>query len=173
MRSSRPRLLVLTPDYPPAPGGIQHVAERVVHHLERGFEARVVTLGAGDGRDNGVPVRRVPDRGSRRVGNVLLNTRGVGEAVGFRPDIVLSLHIAASPAAALVQRHLGAPFVQYLHADEVRNRAALARFGLSRADAVVAVSRYTRELALAHGAAPDRVHVISPGVHLPAEPDAP
>src|SRR5207244_6798995 len=40
-----PRLLVLTPDFPPAPGGIQVLTHRLVAGLE-GFERRIVTLGA-------------------------------------------------------------------------------------------------------------------------------
>ncbi len=171
MSTGHPRLLVLTPDYPPAAGGIQHVAERVVEHLDGGFEVRVVTLGSADGPEagpGGAAVRRVPEWGSRRAGNVLLNLRGIGEAVAFGPRIVLSVHIATSPAAALVQRHLGAPFVQYLHADEVTARPALARFAVCRATACIAVSRHTAALACAAGAAPRRVHIVPPGVDLPA-----
>ena len=42
---TRPRLLLLTPDYPPAPGGIQVVAERLAEGLER-FQTRTVALAA-------------------------------------------------------------------------------------------------------------------------------
>lgn len=170
MSTGHPRLLVLTPDYPPAAGGIQHVAERVVEHLDRGFEVRVVTLGWEEGHEDGlqrVPVHRVPEWRSRRAGNVLLNLRGIAEAVVFGPQIVLSVHIATSPAAALMQRHLGAPFVQYLHADEVTARPALARFAVRRAAKCIAVSRHTAALASAAGASPHRVRILPPGVDLP------
>src|SRR5882724_224726 len=39
----KPRLLVLTPDFPPAYGGIQLLVSRLVEHLER-FDIRVVTF---------------------------------------------------------------------------------------------------------------------------------
>ena len=37
------RMLVLTPDYPPARGGIQLLVHRIVHNATR-LKARVVTL---------------------------------------------------------------------------------------------------------------------------------
>ena len=80
-----------------------------------------------------------------------------------RPDVVLSMHIVAGPAAALLRRQLGIPFVQYIHAKEVGARPALARFALTRADRVIAVSHYTRDLALAAGANPGRDRADLPG----------
>ena len=74
-----------------------------------------------------------------------------------RPDVVLSTHIVASPAAAWIRHQLGVPFVQYVHAKEVGAKPGLARFALTRADRVVTVSRYTSRLAMAAGARPERV----------------
>jgi phosphatidylinositol alpha-1,6-mannosyltransferase len=90
-----------------------------------------------------------------------------------RPDVVLSMHIVAGPAAALLRRQLAIPFLQYIHAKEVGARPALARFALTRADRVVAVSHYTRGLAVAAGADPNRISLIYPGVDLPPEALAP
>jgi phosphatidyl-myo-inositol dimannoside synthase len=80
---------------------------------------------------------------------------------------VLSTHIVVSPAAALLRRQLGIPFVQYVHAKEIGVRPGLARFALTRADRVIAVSRYTRGLAVAAGARSARVALINPGVDAP------
>ncbi len=175
IKALKPRVLVLTPDFPPAFGGIQLLMHRLVANWTR-VEARVVTLDAPGARefdrDERPPPARVrchPVLGRTAVIGAL-NAGSVLAAVRFRPDNVLSGNINASPAAWAVERLLGAPYVQYLHGREAVIRPRLTAFGLSRASAVVAVSEYTRELALAHGARPERVHRISPGVDVGAEP---
>src|SRR5271155_3712307 len=96
-RVRMPRLLVITPDYPPAHGGIQVFAHRIAS-LIRGFETRIVALdGPGAeqfdaGQD--LRIRRVPtDRRLRGGRNLLLNAFALAEALRFRPDVTLSLHI--------------------------------------------------------------------------------
>ena len=172
----RPRVLVLTPDFPPAHGGIQVLVDRVVGSWRR-VDARVVTLGSRRDRPHGderVPVVRVRVRGgvSRRIAIVALNAVSVGEGIRTRPDAVLAAHIVVSPAAAALSRTLGVPFVQYLHGREVTARPRLAAFALARATAAIAVSRYTASLAEALGADARRVRLIPPGVDLPGEPSA-
>lgn len=167
----KPTVLVLTPDFPPAFGGIQLLMRRLVEHCTR-LAPRVVTFdqpeAAAFDRPAGVPVSRVPlpARLSRRRAVALLNAAALLEAARARPDVILSGHIALSPAAATAKRVLGVPYVQYLYGREVVTRPALSRFAIRRADALVAVSSYTRSLALANGAASERVHVIPPGVDL-------
>jgi phosphatidylinositol alpha-1,6-mannosyltransferase len=174
-KHTRPRLLLLTPDYPPAPGGIQVVAERLVEGLER-FETRTVALGAAGAHEydakRAAQVRRVgagPVPHSGRV--ALLNAVALGEALRFRPDVVLSMHLVASPAAAAVKRTFGTPVAQYFHAEEIGARPRLAAFAAEQADAVIAVSAYTAELVAARTAAPVAITVIPNGVDLvPAAP---
>jgi phosphatidylinositol alpha-1,6-mannosyltransferase len=170
-----PRLLLLTPDYPPAPGGIQLLVGRIVQHANR-LHVRVVTLDAPGAREfddaaGGPPVRRVPQWGGHRSAIAALNAVSAMEARRFRPAAVLSAHIVTAPAAALIGGVLRVPFVQYLYAEELGVRPALAAFALRRAAATIAVSRYTRELAVAAGAEPDSVHLIPPGVDLPKASD--
>ena len=165
-----PRILVVTPDFPPAPGGIQLVAHRVARHAER-LRGRVVTLdGAGAARfDAGqsLDVVRVAAVGlDHRLSIARLNAAALREAVRFRAQAVLSVHIVLAPAACAL-RWLGLPFVQYLYADELIHRPRLLAFALRRAAAGIAVSRYTRELAAGLGADTSRVRVIPVGVDLP------
>ncbi len=171
---TEPRVLVLTPDFPPAPGGIQLLVHRIVRHAHR-LRPRVVTLDAPGASEfdaaDGLDVHRVGPGPERRLAVATLNARALGEAARFRPAAVLSGHIVTAPAAALIAAALRVPFVQYLYAAEVGARPRLAAFAMRRADAVVSISTYTHELALAHGAPPGRVHKILPGVDLPA-PDA-
>ncbi len=166
-----PRVLVLTPDFPPAPGGIQLLMHRIVRHADR-LHTRVVTVDGPGARGfdaaGGLDVQRVGRGAAGRLAVATLNGRALGEAARFRPAAVLSGHIVTAPAAALIAAALRIPVVQYLYASEVGPRPRLAAFAMRRADAAVAISAYTHELAIAHGAPPARVHRILPGVDLPA-----
>src|SRR4051794_8533644 len=105
------RLLVLTPDFPPAPGGIQLLLDRVIRHAPR-CESRVVTLTAPGAAEFDLKqpfrvrrVRRVP--GSRRASFARLNAAALREARRWRPDAVLSGHIVTAPAAWAIRRAFG------------------------------------------------------------------
>ncbi len=169
-----PRLLVITPDFPPAHGGVQQLAYRLAAGIG-GFDTRVLALdGPGAGRfDAGqaLNVRRVPsDRRLRGVRHLALNAFALLDAVRFRPDVTLSLHLVASPAAATIRAVLGARTVQYFHAKEIPAKAKLAAFAVARADVAIAVSAYTEGLLRATGAEPTAIRRIAPGVDLPADP---
>lgn len=169
-----PRLLVLTPDFPPAPGGIQLLTYRLAAGV-KGFDTRVLALD-GPGAESfdahsGLSTRRA--RVDRRLGPArmaALNAAALVEAWRFRPDVVLVAHIVASPAAAAIRRALGARTVQYFHANEIGDKPKLAAFAARRADVVVAVSSYTAGLIEAVGASPAELRLIPPGVELPSDP---
>jgi phosphatidyl-myo-inositol dimannoside synthase len=168
---SRPRLLVVTPDFPPAAGGIQVLVDRIAKHAPR-LTTRVVTLTCAGAREydatHRVPVRRVRTPGAAQpVAMAALNAAALSEALRFRPQTVLSAHIVASPAGAALQETAGVPFIQYFHAKEIGTRPELARFALRRARASIVVSRYTHDLAVGAGADPQRLRRIPPGVDLP------
>jgi phosphatidylinositol alpha-1,6-mannosyltransferase len=168
----KPRLLIITPDFPPARGGIQVVAHRLAGSL-KGFQTRVVAAdspGAGQfDRAGSVAVRRVrADRRLKGARNIPLNAIAFTEALRFRPDVTLSVHIVTSPAAALIHQVLGAPTVQYFHAKEIGAKPRLAAFAANRAQAAIAVSEYTASLIKASGARPP-ISLISPGVDVPVE----
>ncbi len=164
-------MLVLTPDFPPAPGGIQLLIHRLAAHMSR-LEPRVVARGGSEARafdaSSSVSVRRVAAvRFDHRATILRLNAEAVAEATNFRPDVVLSAHIVLSPAGSLIRRRLGIPVVQYLHANEVGARPRLARFALANSDATIAVSRHTCDLARSVGGREETLHRIPPGVDLP------
>lgn len=166
------RALIITPDFPPAPGGIQLLIHRLASGLS-GVESRVVALGVeGDAEFDaagGLDVRRAGHKnaGRNRLAVARLNAAGVRAGLGFRPDVIVCGHVVAAPAAALLRRGGRGKVVQYLHGDEFRTRSGLVRRAMAGADAVIAVSRHTREMALAAGCDPARLHVIPPGVDLP------
>jgi phosphatidyl-myo-inositol dimannoside synthase len=169
----RPRLLMLSPDFPPGQGGIQALSHGLATCIA-GFEISVLTLdapGAGEFDAAGeLQVRRVRLGGLGGRGSIAaLNVAATAHALRFRPDVTLSMHIVASPAAVAIRRILGAPAVQYLHANEIGGKPRLAAFAAERADAVIALSSYTEELIRGTGASPSDINLIPPGVELPVD----
>lgn len=171
-----PRLLLVTPDYPPAHGGIQQSAHRLATGIG-GFQRMVVTLDCAGARAfdarAGLAIRRAPgDARLRGARNIPLNALALLDAFRFRPDVVLSEHLVASPATAAIRRVLKAPTVQYFHAKEIGGKPRLAAFAAMHADVVIAVSSYTAQLIRATGANPPDLRLMHPGVDLPADPRA-
>ncbi len=170
----RPRLLIVTPDFPPAPGGIQVVAERLARELDA-FETLVVApqepgAGAFDAA-SGLNVRRVRGGGALRGGrSALLNAAALATALRLRPDVTLSMHIVASPGAAAIKRATGARTAQYFHAEEIGARPRLAAFAAREADPSIAVSSYTAGLVRATGVEPRRLCVVPNGTDVPDDP---
>lgn len=169
------RVLVITPDFPPTPGGIQLVAHRLVTHFSN-ISSRVVTLDAPGARRwdaaDGLDVRRIAAGRDHRSAVLALNAAAFGIARRFRPDAVLAMHIVAWPAATAIRRLLGIPIVTYLHAKEIPARPGLARLAVRHSQRIVAVSRYTARLAARAGADAARVTVIPPGVDWREPPRA-
>ena len=164
------RVLLVTPDFPPAHGGIQQLAARLAEHLDAA--TRVVTLGRrqkGDeagGVSPGAVHRAWSPRPSGVAAAAALNAAALWIGFSEPPDVILSLHLFAAPGALALARTLRRPWVQWVHAKEVPEKPALARFALPRASAVVAVSDYSRSLAVDAGADRRSVRVVSPGVDL-------
>ena len=141
----------------------------------KGFETSVIAPNSpGAARfdaESGVPVRRVRGGARLRGGrNALLNAAALGQALRFRPDVTLSAHIVASPAAAAIRHVLGARTVQYFHAEEIGAKPRLAAFAVRQAHESIAVSAYTAGLITATGAVPERMSVIPCGTDLPRNP---
>jgi phosphatidyl-myo-inositol dimannoside synthase len=174
--SAEPRLLVITPDFPPARGGIQVLVHQLVTGMTR-LDTRVVALdspGAAEfDRADEQHVRRVKAPQRLRGGrNLLLNAVAYAEAQRFRPHVTLSAHIVTSPSAAAIRRGLRARTVQYFYAKEIGAKPRLAAFAARQADAVIAVSAYTSQLIAATGMHTTSTRLIPPGVELPADTSA-
>jgi phosphatidyl-myo-inositol dimannoside synthase len=188
--TSRLRALIVTPDFPPAQGGIQLLAQRLAVHLTA-TTVRVITVAAPGAaaadRESGLSVRRVGWSGkgggpgaaswrgrvsSHRRSLLLaaLNAAVVFEVRRFRPDVVLNMHVVTSMGAALAGRRFGVPYIQYIHADEVLDRPWLTRAAIRQASAVIAVSDFSCQLAERFGADPTLVHHIPNGVDAPRPP---
>jgi phosphatidyl-myo-inositol dimannoside synthase len=177
--SPAPRILALTPVFPPERGGLELLAHRLLTHL-RSSRVRVVSLdrpGACEfDRADPLDIRRTGVAIGDRHALKRLNAFALGQALRFRPHLILNLHATCAPAALAARALLGAPILQYAYAKEFAAFPRLAARAVRRADAVVGISGHSCRLALDAGAPPDRVHQIPPGVDLPAEarsaPDA-
>lgn len=169
--ADKPRVLILTPDFPPAPGGIQLLVHRIASTMSA-LTPLVVAPGGKEAiefdRRGSIAVRRVPEtRVDHRATVAKVNLAAIAAARAFAPDVVLSAHIVTSPAAVSISKSLRIPVVQYLYANEVGSRPGLTRFALRRAAATIVISDHTTQLALRAGARPERLHLIPPGLDLP------
>jgi phosphatidylinositol alpha-1,6-mannosyltransferase len=151
------------------------LAHRVVAGLRR-FEP-VVLAPAAEGaeafdRAQPFPVVRTPAGRTKALTNVLLDRAALGVARSLQPHVVLAVHVACSPPAALLRAFRRTPWALYLHADELVDRPALTRLAVRTADRLIPVSAHTERLALSFGADAARVRRINPGVDLPGAPVA-
>jgi phosphatidylinositol alpha-1,6-mannosyltransferase len=163
----------VTPDFPPARGGIQAVADRLARGI-RAFDTLVVAPdepGAAEhDAASGLDVRRVGGGGRALRGGrqALLCLAALRAARDARPDVTLCAHIVASPAAAAIRRATGAPTAQYFYAEEICAKPRLAAFAVREADLSIAISDYTVGLVRATGATPRSLSVVPPGADVPA-----
>jgi phosphatidylinositol alpha-1,6-mannosyltransferase len=167
------RVLLATPDFPPAIGGIQAVAYSLAKSFTR-VRAQTITP-AQEGNetvDAGLDVVRTHPGSPHLAAMAALNAGALRHALKDRPDGVLSLHIVCAPASVAACKR-GIPYVQYLHADEVAARPRLARWAVRHAARTIVVSSHTRDLARKLGASDDTIDVIPPGIDGVAEIDEP
>src|SRR4051812_32375546 len=90
----RPRALVVTPDFPPEPGGIQNLVHRIASALSD-YETRVVAINDDGARawdaTSGIPTARAGRSDwPNRLNVFALNGAAVIEGMRFRPDVVLN-----------------------------------------------------------------------------------
>ena len=158
------RVLLVTNDFPPKPGGIQ----QYLNGLVAAFPGEMRVLAP---RHDGAPEQEGVMRGHRRFMWPTRRTRRwvAGHIVDFRPDVVL--FGAPHPLAHMGPRlraETGVPYVVLCHGAEVTVPAAfpitrqLLRRPLKRADAVLANSQFTAGRVERLARRP--VHVVGVGV---------
>ncbi|WP_306232111.1 glycosyltransferase family 4 protein [Agrococcus beijingensis] len=167
-------MLLITPEYPPSVGGIQSLLHEITTAMPRA-SVKVMTPDAPGGAafDAGAGVRtdRVRVVGSSSiVRNLVFNARGLTRLHDGRPDVVLNGHVVTAPLAWAFARRHRVPLVTYGYGKEIQGRPGLARWALRRGAAAIAISEFTRGLLLetVRGGRHAPVHVVHPGVHVPA-----
>ncbi len=151
-----PRVLVLSSEFPPGPGGIGTHAFELTRHLQVfGWEVQVVTSQdyaseaeiAGFNRSQPFDIIRF-DSASMSPFKWITRWREASRALtAFRPDIVLASGMRPIWLAALLARRYGLPFVAVGHGTEFGVRSlrcrSLNRWSFGQASEVVCVSEYT------------------------------
>jgi len=180
------RLLVLSSEFPPGPGGIGTHAHQVSRHLSRlGWDVVVVApqdyADASDvaafNASQPFRIASVPGSGGRLTRSMRRVAATVSNLRGSSPDVILATGNASVRVAACLPRRR--PVVAVAHGPEVARVGAtsrrLARASFGRADTVVCVSEFVRALFDALGAKPPAVAVITNGadeeMFAPTTPD--
>jgi phosphatidylinositol alpha-1,6-mannosyltransferase len=173
------RLLLLTPDFPPARGGVQSLLDHLASGLSLRHRVRVVTVSQGSARvwDRTRPYRivRVPSARVRVIGLALLAARTLLEVIRFRPDVILCGHVLLGPICDAVHRIFRIRYLAFAYGSEVRSARMqhVAGLTLRGATRVVTISEFTSQAILAHGVAAERIAVLrpGPGIDAPATAD--
>ncbi|MGD8717877.1 MAG: glycosyltransferase family 4 protein [Candidatus Zixiibacteriota bacterium] len=163
------RYLVLTPDFPPEPGGVQTLLAGIAAGLAARNDVTVVApASAGaDEFDAGLiyRVRRYAPSDSR-VGR-MANMARAATPLAADCDVLFCGHVAAAPAAYLLGTIYRKPYLVYVHALEItpERYRRLFTFLLRRAAGILTGSRYGRSLVVSRFGLPrEAVDVIRPGV---------
>ena len=170
--SGKPGLLLVTRNFPPLWGGMERLNWHIADELAREYEVTVVgPAGAAAQAPAGVAVIEVPLRPLWRF-LLLASWRSLRAARRSRPDVVLAGSGLTAPLAWLAARFSGARSAAYVHGLDLTvphpAYRALWRPALRRMDCVIANSCATAGLARDIGIAPTRVHIVHPGVEMPA-----
>jgi len=172
MGELRPRLLLITRNFPPMWGGMERLNWHLAEELSKTFDVRVVApVGAAEHAPGAVSVREVPLQPLRRflLGAALA---ALAEARRFRPQIVLAGSGLTAPMALLAARACGARTAAYVHGLDVVVPHPVYRAlwlpALRRMNRVIANSAPTAELARDVGVASERIAIVHPGVDIPA-----
>ncbi|AFO59063.1 MULTISPECIES: glycosyltransferase family 4 protein [unclassified Natrinema] len=166
------RVLVVTPDYPPPPGGIQTVVQNLEEGLKNlGHTPIIVQIDPqaySSTLADAIPTQRTLDAVKMRSPHFYryFNTvyRRTSDAIEeHNPDVVHAAHIRVWPALQAATDH-GLSTVVTAHALELENRR-LASVAFEEATAVHAVSEFTGSvIERDHGIFPDEI--IHPSIDI-------
>ena len=167
------RSLLISPRYfPPQVGGISHFGASIATALGRERVCCLTGVAATGGPDSpqvGCHVYRRPGAfaGGRYQQGFHLGMALAEIMLRERPRVVQLAMADDGYLGLLLQRWFGLPFVVYAYGNEIleaeRSLWEKPRAALWRADAVIAVSRYTGEMLERLGVESDRIAIVHPG----------
>ena len=173
---NQPRILHITRNLPPLVGGMERLNWHIADELSRYAQVQLIgPSGSAAQRPAAVPVTEVPLRPLPRF--LLASAwQAVAVARRFQPHVVLAGSGLTAPAAWLAARASGARAHVYLHGLDaaVQHPAYRAVWhpAIRRMDGVIANSQPTAELARNLGVVAEKIHIVHPGVTLPAAPQS-
>ena len=172
MSDRRPRVLLITRNLPPLVGGMERLNWHIADELSRYADVHVVgPRGAATLRSKNVEVTEV---GLRPLWSFLTGSlwRAIRVARAWRPDVVLAGSGLTAVAAWAAARVAGARAAVYLHGLDVAVRHPIYRAlwhpAIRGMDTVIVNSKPTANLAVNIGVDGVALHIVHPGVGVPA-----
>lgn len=154
-----PRLLLISSEFPPGPGGIGTHAYQIARHLTRlGWRLKVVTPQAyvsPSERDDFnskqlFPIQTLPERANGPLWWLKRMSMVVSAVRSFHPDLVMATGRRSLWMASTLQPFFGFSWVAIGHGSEFKSRSRwseqLTRIAIRQAKAIIAVSTYTADL---------------------------
>ena len=171
---TQPRILLITRNLPPLVGGMERLNWHIADELSRHADVRVIgPAGSAVLRPDRVELIEVPLRPLWRFLQASA-WQALRTARAWRPDIVLAGSGLTAPAAWAAARACSARACVYLHGLDAAVQhpvyRALWHPAIRRMDTVIANSQPTAELAHALGVGAHQLHIVHPGVQIPAAP---
>ena len=166
------RILVLTPDFPPALGGIQRVVSELAHRLAGAHDVTVIAPRDEDSsrREAAVPFEVVRTRarwGGARSAVVLAEMSVLARR--HDADVVVAGHVMTLPAAVTRRRRRRVTMLYGSELWDPRAQRVLGRYR-ERAGSFLAISEFTRGQAVQLGVRPARIQVVALGADPPVDP---
>lgn len=169
------RVALLTPDFPPAVGGIQRYLAEAAAALARHHDVTVVTAAhpGAAAHDAALPYRVVRTRGGwggTRSAAALAEMSAAARRA--RPDLTIAGHLATLPSALAAARR---PVACCFYGSELwspRMRPLLVRLG-GRIRRAVCISHFTAGEVERCGIEARRIRLVSPGADHPAAATSP
>jgi len=172
---SRPALLVLTPDFPPAVGGIQHLLGELCTRLASEWDVTVIAPADAAARAHDAAIAAAIVRTRAAWGGpgsaAVLAEMGI-LAARLRCDVTLAAHLVTLPVADAAARLHGRRPVAYLYGSELWTSwgRAVARICAPGVEQAIVISNYTGQEARRIGFPAGRMTLARPGASRPALP---
>jgi phosphatidylinositol alpha-1,6-mannosyltransferase len=169
----RPRVLIITKNFPPHWGGMEKLNWHLVEEIARFADVHVVgPAGAAAIMPNGITAGEVAVKPLWRF-LVSAQIKALRIALGWKPDIVIAGSGLTAPLAWFAARCSRAKAVAYIHGLDVAVPHRGYRFFwlpfLRHLDRVISNSQATTKLAVTTGVDRTRIRIVHPGVVLPAD----
>lgn len=163
----------MTRNLPPLTGGMERLNWHLAHELSRSFDVFVC---GPDGCQNYLPpeIHVGATFASQPVSRFLTQSlrRGSAAARNIKPDLLIAGSGVTAPHVLLASRLTNTPMLVYLHGLDLVADHPLYRWGflpcIRRCQGALVNSHHTARLAEQAGIGRQRIHVLHPGVTLPA-----
>jgi phosphatidylinositol alpha-1,6-mannosyltransferase len=168
---SRSKVLLITRNFPPLVGGMERFNQRVFEQLSLTFDTALCgPAGCEAYVAPGIPVSAMRIK-PLALFMVSMLRAALRMARKFRPDVIVAGSGLTAPIGLLAGRLFGIPVVVFLYGLDliVSNRwyQSLWLPAIRACDGFLAISQYTRSLAIAKGISEARLRIVHPGVDLP------